>query len=114
MTTTEAYNQAGNLLNLALEFTSENKVAADFALYQNQPNPFKSNTTIGFTLPEAGEATLTIYDISGRALQIIKKEFSKGYNDVNIHQSQFEGTGIFYYRLETSNHTATKKMINIK
>ena len=42
-----------------------------FALFQNQPNPFKNNTIIGFHLPEATKARLTIYDIGGKVIKQI-------------------------------------------
>ena len=115
MTTTEAYSQTESMMNLALGFNTENGVRAhDFDLYQNQPNPFKLNTTIGFTLPESSEATLTIYDVSGRTLEVIQKDFVRGYNEINIPQNALDVVGILYYRLETPNHTATKKMIKTK
>jgi len=112
MTTAEAYNQSGDLMNLDLEFNTEDSDATQaFALYQNQPNPFKDHTIIGFNLPEASEATLTIYDASGRLIQQIQNEFVKGYNEVQINRSDFENIGLLYYRLETNTDIATKRMI---
>jgi hypothetical protein len=40
-------------------------------LEQNRPNPFRSPTTIRFTLSRPTEATLTIYDVAGRRARIL-------------------------------------------
>ena len=34
-------------------------------LLQNRPNPFSDRTAIGFVLPEACEAQLRVFDVSG-------------------------------------------------
>jgi aminopeptidase N len=39
---------------------------AAFALYQNAPNPTTGATTFSFSLPAAGPAALTVYDLAGR------------------------------------------------
>jgi hypothetical protein len=48
-----------------------------FELYQNQPNPFVNKTLIGFHLPEATEATLTIFDETGRMLFTQKGNYAQ-------------------------------------
>ena len=83
-------------------------------MLQNQPNPFKDETVIGFTLPEATIATLTIYDVSGRVLKQIKGDYAKGYNEESINRSELSGTGVLYYTLETADDSATKKMIVVE
>ena len=61
-TTAEAYNAELELMDVAIEFNGT-AVEAAFDLYQNQPNPFKDATVIGFNLPQASAATLTVYDV---------------------------------------------------
>ena len=41
---------------------------ASFALLQNYPNPFNPSTRFTITLPAAGTATLTIFDLLGRSV----------------------------------------------
>jgi hypothetical protein len=115
-TKAEAYDNAG-VIDINVEFNAENGVTVAggvFELYQNQPNPFKAETNIGFNLPEAGFATLTVYDVSGRVLRVVEGEFAKGYNEVTLNRSEVAGTGVLYYQLDTENDSATKKMIIIK
>ena len=96
-------------MDVTLEFSTEG--AATFVLEQNQPNPFKAETSIGFTLPEATTATLSIYDVSGRTLKVIEGDFAKGFNQVTINRSDLSGAGVLYYQLDTPTDSATKKMI---
>ena len=113
-TNSEAYDKARGQLEVALKFEQDNQFfvpSTTFELYQNKPNPFNSITTIGFNLPEEGQASLTIYDISGRALKIIQQDFAKGYNEVVIDRSDLPGDGLFYYDLNAAAGSLTKKMI---
>ena len=108
-TESEAYN-GSDLYNVVLEFNG-NTVSNGFELYQNTPNPFKAETTIGFNMPEAGAVTLKIYDVSGRVLRLIEMDAVKGANSVNVTRDGIDATGVLYYQLETATETATKKMI---
>ncbi|MBV6427189.1 MAG: hypothetical protein KIPDCIKN_01704 [Haliscomenobacter sp.] len=115
ITRAEAYRTGGDYLSVSLAFTHQRlDASAPFALLQNVPNPFEGETLIGFNLPEAGEATLTIQDIKGSTIWTYKGEFTRGYNAIRIKDSDLQqGSGMFYYTLRTSNHTATKKMIMV-
>ncbi len=109
-TVAEAYNSSNELLNVALSFNN-NLVTGAFDLYQNTPNPFASVTTIGFYLPEATSATLTISDVQGKVVKVIKGDYSKGYNTVNLNRSDVGAAGVLSYRLDTDSDSATRKMI---
>ena len=108
-TESEAYN-GSDLYNVVLEFNGTS-VSSGFELFQNTPNPFKAETTIGFNMPAAGAVTLTIYDVSGRVLRLIEMDAVKGANSVNVSREGIDATGVLYYQLETATETATKKMI---
>ncbi|MBI1227855.1 MAG: HYR domain-containing protein [Bacteroidetes bacterium] len=108
-----AYQTDGQPMLPVLEFSNlqDEQTSGGFQLYQNQPNPFKENTTIGFTLPERAEAKLTIYDADGRILKIFQGSFEKGYNEVNVERSELQSGGVVFYKLETPSHNAVRKMI---
>ncbi|MCB0640820.1 MAG: T9SS type A sorting domain-containing protein, partial [Phaeodactylibacter sp.] len=109
-TTEEAYNVAGEHLNVELVFGTE--TGASFALYQNVPNPFKASTVIGFNLPEDSKVTVQIMDVSGKVLRTVEGDYFYGYNEIIV--KDLEATGVLYYQLSTPTHTATKKMIVTK
>jgi hypothetical protein len=106
LTTAEAYTKNAELLNVAINY---NNATSKMELYQNQPNPFAGRTVIGFNLPKAENAKMTIYDATGRILKVIEKDFAKGYNEVTIED--INTTGVLKYTLSTATATATKSMI---
>jgi hypothetical protein len=50
---------------------SDNAAPFTFALGQNYPNPFNPSTSIEFTLPEAGETTLKMYNSLGQEVALL-------------------------------------------
>jgi uncharacterized protein YfcZ (UPF0381/DUF406 family) len=110
ITKAEAYVD-GQVTDVDLRFTS---TAANFALYQNIPNPFESETVIGFNLPERGDAVLTVYDVTGKVLTVIEGDYEKGYNQVSLERNELSASGIVYYQLESGDYSATKKMVIIE
>ncbi len=109
-TRAEAYNAAFDLLDVELRFKSDKLVRSKFRLYQNTPNPFKEETTIGFDLPEAGSATLRVYDVSGKLMMSVEGEYAKGYNSISLSGNDLP-VGVLHYQLVTSNGSVTKRMI---
>ena len=112
VTPAEAYTTADlEISTIELKFRGNERF--EFALYQNEPNPFSEETMIGFSLPVASEYTLSIMDVTGRVLTVIQDQGAKGMNTVNVN-SQKLPAGVLYYQLESNDQTATLKMIIIK
>ena len=106
----EAYSTNNDILGLKLSFRgAENLVS--FELLQNEPNPFSNKTSIGFTLPANGQATLTVFDLAGRELLNVPVAGLKGLNKVEISRSQLGAQGMMYYQVQFEGYTATKKML---
>ncbi len=110
-TTAEAYDVSGEIMEVELAILKD--PTAGFELLQNVPNPFSETTTIGFRLAEASPATISVTDISGRMVKSIVGEYDKGFNEIQLNRNELPGAGIFYYRLDTPAHTATKMMLLI-
>ncbi len=85
-----------------------------YGLEQNRPNPFAEETSIGFVLPSSMEATITVYDVTGRIIRSIEGDFQKGYNQVQFRKTDLGVSGILYYRLNAGTYTAARKMILIE
>lgn len=111
-TLAEAYQADGTALDIELQFNGLTQ--DEFELFQNTPNPFGSQTKIGFNLTEGDFATFTVTDFSGRVITKVAAEFTKGYNEIELNSSDFPASGVYYYTLETANETATRKMIVVE
>jgi hypothetical protein len=114
-TEAESYNPDGLTRPVNLRFNSGEQTGepaeSAFVLYQNKPNPFNGTTVIGFQLPDASVAKLTIYDLSGKVLKVFSGQFPNGYNEFRVEEKQLGAQGVLYYRIDTPQHTATKKMV---
>ena len=98
------------MFSLKIQFSISSK-ELDFELYQNNPNPFKDQTAIQFYVSQEEAVTLTIYDLSGKVIYIKETDATKGLNTITIQKSKFNGSGIYYYQLDSKNHTDTKRMV---
>jgi hypothetical protein len=118
ITKAEAYplrNDAmtNDVMTIVLRFNGANGavVAGEgFELMQNTPNPVANTTNIAFNLPEAGSATLTISNVEGRVIKVVKGDYAKGLNNVTLQKSDLV-PGVLFYQLDTKGNSATKKMI---
>ena len=97
---------------------TEPETPLGFALQQNYPNPFNPSTMISFALPVASEWKLGIYNIAGRLV----REFH-GFNEAGSVAVEWNGrgadgltvaSGVYLYRLEAIDFSASRKMILLK
>jgi len=96
---------------------SVNEPTDDFtsghALGQNFPNPFSDHTTITFTIPEAGQVKVSIYNSEGKELLVPLNELKqKGLYTINPDLVDLPA-GIYYYRMQAGSKSIIKRMIKI-
>ena len=85
-----------------------------FLLDQNYPNPFNPSTKIVFSLHEAEYTTLTVYNMLGQKLAVLfAGKLEAGKHEVIFNASNLT-TGVYFYKLESGNHTSMKKMLLVK
>ena len=94
-------------------------IPTEFAMNQNYPNPFNPSTQINFSLPEASEMTLTVYDLSGRQIvRLVETSMSAGYHQVIWNGMNAQGesvsTGMYIYRMQAGNFSETRKMTYLR
>ena len=91
-----------------------------FELHQNYPNPFNPSTTISFTMPAASPVSLNIYNMLG---QKVKTLINDSVLSPGTHEIRWDGhddeerqvsSGIYIYRICTSNEIKARKMVLIK
>lgn len=86
----------------------------NFELAQNYPNPFNPATLIRFSVPQAGNVKLSVYNLLGQEVKtLINKYAEAGAYEVNFNA---EGlfSGVYIYRLEHNGMTLTRKMTYLK
>ena len=113
-TLAEAYNSEGQPMPIELKFTNTKAPIEQLTLYQNHPNPFDKETTIAFSLPKETKSKLTIYNTQGQILYTLSDTYEAGYNEILISNDVLKASGVLYYRLDTPEHSATRKMIVFK
>jgi len=95
------------------------KSPAETALFQNIPNPFNPATTIRYSLREAGDVTLTVFDAAGRrVLTLVDAAMPAGVHDVAWdgvdHSGSRVASGVYFYRITAGAFTQTRKMVMLK
>src|SRR5262249_18476610 len=90
------------------------------SLHQNVPNPFNPTTKITFDLAREGHVKLSVYDVAGRLVKklIDAKLPAKSGPQVTWNGLDERGahvpSGVYFYRLETDDFTATRKLALLK
>ena len=91
-----------------------------FELKQNYPNPFNPTTTISYSVPEASEVVIGIYNLLGQEI----RSLSNGEHQPGVYTTMWDGlnqngvrveSGIYIYRMSSSaGFSATKKLVMLK
>jgi hypothetical protein len=89
-------------------------VPVAFELLQNYPNPFNPTTTINFSLKNTSVVKLTVYNLLGQKIAtLVNGQKAAGNYSVPFNAARYS-SGVYFYRLETSEFTAQKKMVLLK
>jgi len=98
----------------------------EFSLHNNYPNPFNSNTTISFDLPNPGYVRLVIQDIMGMEICTLIDRFEDGGGTYNVtwngkdHHGMDMSSGVYLYNLSVkegltgNQYIHNRKMLLIK
>ncbi|MDD2506823.1 MAG: S8 family serine peptidase [Candidatus Cloacimonetes bacterium] len=112
------YGRTGNAMN---PVPNSDQVAEinSTTLYGAYPNPFNPTTNISFSLKDAGEVSLDIYNQKGQKV----RSLLKGILPSGKHQMVWNGTddngngvasGLYFYRMKSGKYSSTRKMILMK
>ena len=94
--------------------TGNSNIPLKYSLEQNYPNPFNPVTRINFSIPKQGLVTLKVYDVTGReVMKLVDDVMIPGYYFREFNGQSF-ASGVYFYKLESSDFVQTKKMILIK
>jgi hypothetical protein len=86
----------------------------EFNLKQNFPNPYNSQTTISYSVPNSSLVQIQIFDILGREIStLLNEEKAAGNYQVEFNASSLS-SGIYLYKLQAGEFVQTRKMILLK
>ncbi len=89
-------------------------VPAKYSLEQNFPNPFNPSTKIRFSIPSQQLVSLRVFDLLGKEVRTLANgEMPAGVNDI-FWDAGDVASGVYLYRLQTKDFTATKKCILVR
>ncbi|MHC1737539.1 MAG: T9SS type A sorting domain-containing protein [Ignavibacteriaceae bacterium] len=102
------------------EYSNEIEVLNDkpatLNLSQNYPNPFNPSTVIRYEIPESGNVTLKLYDISGMEIAtLVNQEKEPGAYEYTLSASVLKlSSGVYFYKLQSNGFTSIKKLVLMK
>lgn len=103
-----------NVNGLFIDKIVSAEIPKEYSLSQNYPNPFNPKTIIRFALPDGGNTTITIFDISGKEVtRLIDGYMPAGYHSVTWNAGN-SASGLYLYRISSGDFVKTMKMAVMK
>lgn len=85
-----------------------------YELSQNYPNPFNPSTTIRFSLPQASQIKIELYNVIGEQVATLADGmYESGYHKIDFNAGSLP-SGTYIYRLISESFVQTKKMMILK
>lgn len=103
----------GEIITAVNEYPSD-RFAARPILYQNYPNPFNASTVVRFIVPQNGNVKLQVFNTLGQQVRTLFEGFRlAGVHELSMDASQL-ASGVYLYRLQTTESILVRKLILIK
>lgn len=112
-------NIVATFIKTTVGIEDESKIPEVFSLHQNYPNPFNPVTTLRYDLPEDSQVNIMIYDIMGRTVRhLVNDVQNAGFKSVTWDATNDLGqpvsAGMYFYKIQASHFSTTKKMVLLK
>jgi hypothetical protein len=85
-----------------------------FSLEQNYPNPFNPSTTIEYTIPENGNVSVKVFDVSGREIETLIDKYQIAGSYIVVWNASNYSSGIYFCKLISGDKTDVKRMVLVK
>ncbi len=106
-------------VGVELEVATPRALPTAYGLAQSRPNPLTNRTLIGYALPKDSKVTLRVYNVSGQMVrELVNSEEKAGWKEAAWDGRDAKGhalsSGVYFYRLEASGYTATRKLVIVR
>ncbi len=113
---------ADHVTSIALRGTGEipnsiakvNELPMEYALDLPFPNPFNSTTTIGYSLPVAGNVSLAVYDLSGREVARLADGVKAAGRYEAVWMADGMASGVYMVCLDAGGVTIRAKVVLVR
>ena len=94
-------------------------VPGRYALHQNYPNPFNPETAIRYSLAQAGQARLAVYNVLGQeVVTLVDRHHAAGAHEIVWNGTDAGGqavsSGLYFYRLQAGEFDQVRKMVLLR
>ena len=96
------------------DVAGEEDIPATYSLAQNYPNPFNPSTTIEYSLPQAENVKLIIYNLLGEEVDILVNDYRQAGNYELSFEAHNLSSGVYLYQLKAGDFIETRKMLLLK
>ena len=98
---------------------NENEISVITKLEDNFPNPFNPTTEISFSIKEAGNAKIDIFNVKGQKVKtLLDNQLPAGRHAVIWSGQDDSGndvtSGVYFYKMDAAGYSEIKKMILLK
>jgi len=102
-----------------LEVATPRALPTAYGLAQSRPNPLTNRALIGYALPKDSKVALRVYNVSGQMVrELVNSEEKAGWKEAAWDGRDAKGhvlsSGVYFYRLEASGYTATRKLVVVR
>lgn len=90
-----------------------------WALAQNSPNPLSTGTQISYEVAHAGNVSIKVYNAMGQLVKVLQdgrlepSRYVTSWDGTN-QSGQHVSSGVYFYKMESEQYSAVKKMAVVK
>ena len=112
----ERQRRLSKVYGILLQLAVQEEIAPIVGFESIRPNPFRTETTIVFSLEDADHVEVTIYDVAGRPTRtLVSRSFPAGRHSVQWDGRDKIGhrveSGVYFLKVRDRSRTMTRKLV---
>ncbi|OGU67880.1 MAG: hypothetical protein A2W30_02685 [Ignavibacteria bacterium RBG_16_36_9] len=101
-------------ITIVTNVEEEQALPISYGLYQNYPNPFNPSTKIKYSIQQASQVQVKVFDVLGNEIEtLVNEEKPTGTYELTWNAANLP-SGVYFYQLKARDFINTKKMILMK